>query len=292
MKAFISAPPGQATDAIRRALVGLQIEPVEAEKLIGGGDWNTWIRNAIDNADVVVVVLPNSDAVPPAFMFETGVAVGLGKPVLVVVPKSRQSPLAFTGLREVRANLDDVEAITLGLSAFLGLGQVGRAGPEATLRRRTPQPELGQWLDVKLRELQTVTSPTSQGHQLEQIVAELFRESGAEVQVAERGPDRGIDMAVMFGSDEPFGGVLFVQVKRTQSHHAFRNAMAQLQAAVIDRGTQLGLLVYWSPIATSRWFETVPLVVALDLTELPVRLGSQSLVEVVAEERNRAIHAI
>ena len=154
--------------------------------------------------------------------------------------------LAFTGLREVRANLDDVEAITLGLSAFLGLGQVGRAGPEATLRRRTPQPELGQWLDVKLRELQTVTSPTSQGHQLEQIVAELFRESGAEVQVAERGPDRGIDMAVMFGSDEPFGGVLFVQVERTRraTSTRFRNAMAQLQAAVIDRGTQLGLLVY------------------------------------------------
>ena len=33
----------------------------------------------------------------------------------------------------------------------------------------------------------------------------------------------------------------------------------------------------------------MPLVVALDLTELPVRLGSRSLVEVVAEERNRAI---
>lgn len=291
MKAFVSAPLGQISDAIHRALAELRIESIEAEKLIGGVDWNTWLRNAIGNVDVVVVALPNSDAVPPAYMFEIGVAVGLGKSVLVVVPKSQQSPLAFAGLQEVRADPDDADAITLGLSAILGLGQAPRTGSEAKLRRRTPQPELGQWLETRLRELRALPA-MSQAHQLEQIVAELFREAGAEVQVADRGPDRGIDMAVMFGSDEPFGGALFVQVKRAQSHHAFRDAMTQLQTAVINRGTQLGLLVYWSPIATPYWFETVPLVVALDLAELPARLGSQSLVEVVAEERNRAIHAI
>ena len=99
-------------------------------------------------------------------------------------------------------------------------------------------------------------------------------------------------MAVMFDSEDTFGGALVVQVKLTQSHHSFREAMRLLQSAAIDRGTQIALLVYWSPNVSPHWSDSVPLVVGLDLATLPSRLQERSIVEIVTEERNRAIHAI
>ena len=59
----MSAPPGQSTDAIRRPSSHSGSSRSRRRNSSGGVDWNTWIRSAIDNADVVVVVLPDSDAI-------------------------------------------------------------------------------------------------------------------------------------------------------------------------------------------------------------------------------------
>lgn len=287
VKAFVSAPAGLPAQAIRRVLTSLGIELIDAASAPGGLGWGSWLRLAVGDADIVLVALPEKEPDPSAFMVEIGVAVGLGKPILVVVPKSRRPPLALAELPYVRADIDDSDAIALNVRAVLGLRE--RTNEPRRKAPTTVQPELAQWLDTGIASLEHLQI-TGQAERLESLVAELFRRAGGEVRTAESSGDAEIDMAMMFGPDAPVGGVILIEVKRLRSRRSLIDAVRRLQVAVLERGSELGLLVYWNPNDRVNWIESAPRVISLDLSVLPDRLRTMSLAEVVADERNRAIH--
>src|SRR6266536_5800940 len=113
---FISAPAGMD---LRPLLAGLQRRGAAPYVLSDvarlGANTSESVQDAIAAADRVLVVL----AAEPASLncaFEAGVAVGLGKPVVVVTDPDVAVPSDFGGFLIVRARPNDVAASTLRLT--------------------------------------------------------------------------------------------------------------------------------------------------------------------------------
>jgi hypothetical protein len=91
----------------------------------------------IRSADAVITVLTDEHG-PNAF-FETGVALGLGKPVLIVGEDSMimddlVPDRVLTSLPRVRAKLTDGDALRFHVTAFLEAVQKGRSGSEPAMK--------------------------------------------------------------------------------------------------------------------------------------------------------------
>jgi hypothetical protein len=288
MICFVSAPVGVDTRPVIDTLTLEGLNHIDAGSLQSGGSFTDAIRSAIASSDLVLVILPERGPDPPAFMIEVGMALGLAKHLLVVVPKSRQPPAVLSDVQCVRADVDDVEAIRLNVRAALkDLGAPKSRREDLAAPR--PQRELASWLASMLAELPTDSH--SAGVALERIVAELFRRAGGEV---EPSPElrAGPDLAVLLDTPSTVNGVLLVEVKRVRGKTDLRNAMLQMQEFVLQRGAALGIVAYLNVGRTVQSPSPVPRIVAIDLTDLPQRLETQSLGEILSIERNRAVHGM
>ena len=292
MKCFLSGVVVGSTNGIRVALGAAGIDIVEYGSIAVGADLNSWLVTSVEESDLVIIALPPTAPDPAAIMVEIGVALGLRKPVLILAPKDRESPSALAGLRYVRADLDDAEAIALHIRALQkSIPEHREAAATPTARRSTePQSEVAAWLTVSLHQLRQ-SSGIERNQLLESIVSSLFERAGGLVETAPR-TDDGPDLAVMFGADSATPGVLLVEAKATYAWRPLEQAMLQLERYVADRGAQLGVLIYWSPKLSVRPPDGSPRVLALDLAELPGRLEEQSLAELLAAERNRKVHGM
>ena len=94
---FVSAPAGAD---LRPLLDGLRRRGGQPFVLTDvaalGGDILHSLRTAIGRADQVIVVLGDTSALNQAF--ETGVAVALGKPLLIIAPPGSAVPADLVGL--------------------------------------------------------------------------------------------------------------------------------------------------------------------------------------------------
>jgi hypothetical protein len=256
--------------------------------------WNEWIRDEIAASDMVLVVLPAKPPDPPAFLVEIGMALGLAKPILILAPEDRP-PSDLAGVQYVRASPDDSKALELHLRALVEASAVPRGLRSPPTRRVRAQPDVAAWLARSLQELaaKPELGAQDQARSLETLVAELFRRAGGLVETAEASSADAPDLAVMFDQFPALEGPLLVDVKvRRHGRPPERSALDRLQRYVLERGALLGVLVYWSPAGrlpapAGTW----PLI-TIDLTHLTEELETQSLPDVLAKERNRAVHGV
>jgi hypothetical protein len=290
VRCFVSSPADISLGAVTRALEVMGVEVRDLRSMSGGAELSGWMRNEMAASDMVLVLLPESRPYPPAFMVEIGVAIGLGKPLLVLTPEGHEVPSDLAGVPYGRVAFDDSEAIALHLRALV---QSLKASPGPTWTgsgHAAPQPEVGAWLAQSLRELAD-RDPGERARLLETLVVELFRRAGGLV---ESGPPRddSPDVAVMFDEVPALSGPLLVDVKLYgRGQHPDRSALQQLQRYVAERGALLGILLYWSPGAEPlSQTPNLPGLIAINLSELAQDLQSRALPEVLAVARNRAIH--
>lgn len=286
MKSFVSAPTNTPLGGLRQALGSLDIDVADAGSISPGTDWTSWLRDEMSACDLIVVVLPETEPDPPAFLLEIGVAIGLGKRLLVIMPEDRRPPPGLEGIQYLRAHVNDVAAITLHLRAAL------QSAPATTLeaepgRRATAMPELAAWLENSLSALEAQPAGV-RGRVLENLVERLFRESGGFVEESPS-PGSGPDLAVLFAEPSPVSGPLLVEVKGQSDRRRLEQGALQLQQWVLDRGAALGVLMYRGT-RRQEPLRSLPRIVAVDLDELPGELRTRSLAEVLAAARNRAIH--
>ena len=244
------------------------------------------LRLAIQRADRVLVVLGEAPAPNP--MFEAGLALGLGKPLLIIAAPGATVPADLAGQVIVRARPDDLDAINFALD------QVQERATRET--RRTPGPG-GHPLGAAVAD-QLLARLGMSGHTEASSIAILLEaiEASGSVAVVNTERDPGFDLGVWSDDLEAIGGnPLLVEVKRS----LVPGAVDQVLHGLADHpNARLGLVVYLEPSAADRPTSRAELdqarfpVLIISLQQLLRRMASASFAEVVRDMRNRSAHGL
>jgi hypothetical protein len=126
---FISAPFGATLGSLTRVLDRAEIRWEWARSNLDLSDRLPGdLRKIIRGVDFVVGVILGGSA-SDNIMFEVGLAVGMGKPVLLVVADQRKVPSDLAGIPSVQASLDDEGALALHLDLLIRRSRQGPRYP-------------------------------------------------------------------------------------------------------------------------------------------------------------------
>jgi hypothetical protein len=279
---FISAP---ASADLRPLLEGLDRRGAEAYVLsdvaqLGASSLQS-VQEAIGSADMVLVVVGDDPTSANSF-FEAGLAMGLGKPVLIVADPNVQLPADMAGILVIRAHPNEWNAIDFALNQAEGRSSSRpHTFPEATGR---PLGALSDRLIARISQL-----PAQQaGRTAVDVLVEAIEASGA---VAARSPtpDHGFDLGVWSDDlDAIAANPLLIEVKRSAIAGSFEQVLRALRR---NTSARAALIVYINESVDYPPHVYFP-VLAISLKDLLTRMRTASFAEVIRDLRNRSIHGL
>jgi hypothetical protein len=283
---YVSAPSDLD---LRPLLDGLKRRGAEPYVLSGVARLGTEIlqslRLAIQRADQVLVVLGDTPA--PNSMFEAGLALGLGKSLLIIAPPGATVPTDLAGQVVARARPDDLNAINFVLDHVQQ-----HAVRDA---RRAPGPS-GRPLGGDLAD-RLLARVSESGHTVASSIGVLIEAIEASGSVAVVNTDGlGFDLGVWSDDLEAIGGnPLLVEVKRS----LMPGAVEQLLHGLADHpSARLGLVVYLEPPREDQPPSRTELdqarfpVLVISLQQLLRRMASASFAEAIRDLRNQSAHGL
>jgi hypothetical protein len=286
MRVFLSASAGTDTHILREALRELGAETLATTDVASGGG----LSSVLQPTDRLIALLHDSQVGNTAVLVETGIAIGMQLPVLVIAPPNSAIPAALGDVIVVRGAADDPAALQLPLRLFLR-AKAGQTSPPPSPSADRAQLDLAKFRqELALLEAdQGSRSGAEAGAALETFVADLLRYAGAQVeQQPVRGTERPDIALAVPGAEERLGTVI-VEVKASRDRAILRSGAAQLLDYVLALQAGLGVLIYPGPEIQ---LPTMPMTVTLSLEQLLTELDSRSLGEVLTRARNEAIHRL
>jgi hypothetical protein len=287
---FVSAPAGVDLRPLLAALRRRGANPfVLSDVAPLGASILQSVRQAIDTADHILVVLAGDEAGSLNPVFEAGIATGRWKSVVVVADPQVAVPADFSGLLTVRARPDEVDAVTFALDQAEGRPVTPTPPARATGRA------LGAGADQLLDRAGDISSLT-EPHAIEQaavdVIVQALEGSGA-VAVQGAGGDRDFDVGVWSDDLASIAATpLLIDVTPTFSPQAVEQALSGLRAAPT---AQVALIVYLDPTgadpAALLQAARFP-VLAISLSGLLGRMRTSSFAEVIRDLRNRSVHGV
>jgi hypothetical protein len=249
--------------------------------------------NELAGIDAFIAVMSSgsSDGSLHVLLFEAGAAKAAGWPSLVIYERGFELPAPLLEFQGIGVDFSDIEPLRLQLRMFLKtLPHAETSQGSFSTRHLAEEYRRDLWL--RLAKMQK-TAPEFRGLQFERLVVELFKAGGALTIEPESG-DTGIDAAVVFPGTERLLGPIVVEAK--WAHHSspqrMEDAERQLMTYVVERGARMGILIYDSAVPFPN-LKSSPFVLVFWLPQLLERLDDgNSLVEIVVEARNRAVHGV
>lgn len=289
---FVSAPTGLKLSTLRESLLAHGIRPLIPEELTAGTDWASEIQRQMQDADLVIGVLPGHKQAP-SVIFELGQAWALGKRILLIAsPKAEWLSFPLNRVLVLRVDVKNRSALDFALDQFLSAPANREPEPP---RMPFERKALGQRADGLLKRLEEWRH-LGNGRTLEAIVGDALRDAGTDVVVESHEHERGADLAVWSDALQPFvGNPLLVEVKsRIQDKASVKQATEQLTGYLATSGARWALLVYGDgPASTAAlWASTPPNVIALSAAELLEALRGRSFPEVIRDLRNERVHGV
>lgn len=244
------------------------------------------IQHAISAADRVLVLL-GTEAISPNSALEAGIAIGLGKPLVVVAAPQLSLPYDFAGVLTVHARPQDLDAIDFALDQAEGRADTGR-----TLGPSTGSP-LGYRADQLLERAAGISKadPASLERSVIQVLVEALEDSG-NVAVESAGPNRRFDLGVWSDDlDAIAANPLLIEIKRSLSTQGLHQALVELHSTPSAR---LALVIYVEPTpADDKAIQATRFpVLAISLGEMLEQMRTRSFAEVVRDLRNRSVHGL
>lgn len=287
MRLFIASSDRLATKVISDALRARGIDSASASSPAGFQA----TLNDKGGVDGVVAWLSGDQEAQAGVMFELGFAEGRGLPVLALCDEHRpefgflkQRPVVVLG------GLSNQPALEFQLSGFAASLKL----PEPLSSGRSSKPsDLPSVNSALAHARRQVEEGRQNVFALERFAADLLESVGAIVGPSEErsgGRDR-FDFAISVPGLELHGGPVAVEVKSVSTRSTLYKAAQQLQSAVLQSHSSLGLLLYDDgrlPQSASP-LKPVPMVVMLGLEDLIARLGRMPLAEVIEDARNAAV---
>jgi hypothetical protein len=160
----------------------------------------------LDQFDFAVAVIPagpgEGNAGVSAIYVEIGVAAARELPLLVVVEPPGPPAPALAGLTTVITQIDNEEALRLQLGLFLRWVQAAPRAPRAAQPPALSQHLVPAAYAARLRAAR-MSPPGQRGMAFEQLVSDVLRDAGAQVeQRPPGGPDLGVDIAAFIPGEE------------------------------------------------------------------------------------------
>jgi hypothetical protein len=289
---FVSAPTGISLDTLRESLLAHGIRPLIPQDLSTGMDWVAGIKQQLQDADLVVGVLP-SDKSSSWVLFELGQASALNKMILLIASEgSNLIDHIVQRLLVLRTTPDNREAIDFALDQLLSSPpETTEATTKATYQARV----LGAESDQLLNRLSTLVK-AGDARSFESLVAEAIRHSGTDVVVESPVRDRGADLAVWSDVLQPFvGNPFLIEIKlRIKDRASAEVTFGQLNSFLSAASTSWGLLVYGEgPVPEDTlWQNCPPNILLLPAGALFESLRSRAFPEVIRDLRNRRVHSV
>lgn len=277
---FISAPFGEDTSVLRRALEENSIRWIDHTSLSTGSSWPDAIDSALAKSDFVCVVLPAGQH--QNVLFEAGIAYARRKPILAFVGSSANLPSDILSLIYVKTDTKDPDTVRSVLRMFL------RHADDKRPRRSQKTPS-----SHTPKVSATSALPPGPGHEFERKTAELLEGAGFIVSGPAERRDQGADLAVWIDDLESMGNPLLVEVKAGDlSAQRLRDAAWQLREHVTKTHGRCGLLIYWDrqdrefPRVSKEW----PLIFQLSGQTLTRLVHEKRLSQELLRLRNAAAH--
>jgi Restriction endonuclease len=307
-RCFISAPFGVDVSAVLDVLNERGIRARRLDSLRAGRSITSVIKSELHRSDFVCVILPRS-ADSASTLFELGVAVGLGKPTMVLAEQDVAIPVDLSDWPFGRISLDKPDTVRVAVNSLMqNLQRKARAATErafqpevAAASYASPPPRLERVPEQAFDREQAFSelgeikmlSPADRAHKFQRFVSSLFEKAGIPVALESGHSDRGIDLA--FWLDEVSRVIvnpIFVEVKTRLSANSWKESSDQLFHYLTAMRGQCGLLITLElpPSDTPRFTPTLPLIVTLTAEELVSLLWSRQLGRELIRIRNRAVH--
>lgn len=280
-RCFISAAYGAQLQVLQRVLDSYQvrwewpvISPI-SEPILGS------IVGAIKKADFIVCVL-HGDTPSQNVLIEIGMAIGLGKPLLVLSVGKTEIPFDLSGSTVFVTDLHNEKLLSFHLDLFL------RSLSERRKSKASPQPSLPTIRDAT--PLQLFDSD------LEQSTAVAIARVGGRVTIPSRtSGERTPDLLMWLPQfDKNLFNPAAVEVTGGTADVDLETLKLRLASFVRSTGLQCGLIVVNSVALEreARKLKPIPYVFVLTLNELKAKLQSSELASWVKHERNRLAHGV
>ena len=287
---FISAPGETNIGPIRQALTARGVNVLGLSDVAAGTSWQAALISSIIQADLIIGVLAHRDSAN--MMFELGIAAGYKKPVLIFAPaKGDILPSNLKGFQVVRTSLHNREAIDFALDQIL-------ASPATQVRAELPKTPLNQKRTIAagyFRERLAQVLRDGHWRELETLVAQVLRESGAEVVAESDTPDKRIDLVVWSDGLRPYVDNPFpIEIKaRLRTREDAKRALNQTERSANVIGSRWSMLLYGEgPTSSDRVWLSNPAVLALKIDDLLIRLEPVSFPDIARTLRNRHVHGL
>lgn len=247
-----------------------------------GADIAQSLRFAISRADRVLVILTDKPALNPAL--EAGIALALGKPLLIIAAPGSSIPSDLNGQLIAQARPDDLDAINYALDHA-----EAPAAPSAD-RRSVPRPTGRPLGRDRTNQLLATLDLTGEYPTEQSAIAVILEAIEASRGVGVVSADSGFDLGVWSDDLDAIGGnPLLVEIKRSLTRGAVDQVLRALDAHPTAR---LALLVYTEPSPQAELARSRFPVLVISLQQLLDRMASASFAEVVRDLRNRIVHGL
>lgn len=288
---FISAAFGEKLGIVKDVLDQNGVRVLGTEDANFGQSLYENALDVINRADLFIGVLSHNRT-SQNVLFELGVAIGLGKQVVIFEPpKADLIPFNLQHFLVIRTSLQNRDAIAFALGQILSAPErssVPIAGTPRSGRGLGHQADefIGNYSDIIMH---------SRGWQLEELVASAIRASGVEIVSESFRENARVDLAVWSDAlQSSVGNPLLIEVKRKLlSKQEFRRAAEQLASAARDAGSTWGLLLYGEgPTKLDFSWIPMPTVLIISIREILEAMRTATFVDVVRDLRNRRVHGV
>jgi hypothetical protein len=291
---FISAPFGADLGRLPNVLdeAGIHWEWAKSDDVGYSERLPGDLRKIIRNVDFLLAVLFDKPA-DANTMFEVGVAVGAGKPVLLVLAAEGPLPFNLQAFQHVRASLNDETALALHLDLLIRSIERGFRYPVSLGRKRGVSPvSFGK----------PIIHGRPPADDLEAEVVELIEDAGGRVLLQ---PHHGGSAETRFAPDllfwlpTPDADFLNPAVLEVKGYPLTQLKLSELEQQLFvflqDTGVRTGLIVGRGvgakPLVGLRGSPALS-VFFLDYDEFRQLLKSGQLANHLRRERNRAAHGL
>lgn len=292
---FIIARSNTDLSVIDSVLADRNISVLSADAYPFGSNLLSETTKRIAEADFIISVLEDSDS--SGLFFESGIAYGLNKPIMLLTSLP-ELPISLTSSATpyIRAEVTNRDAIAFAVDQLLRspLRKIRKEPSLATALPEASQP-LGDVAVELLDEFKSF-SPSKNELDVIRILTTAIKASGISIFAEAKSVDIGADIALW--SDDlatMFTNPFLIEVKNDIRSAAEAERIIGQLLKYLRMGNSNGMLLVYqtaSDAALQRLSQTDILVLSISLVGLLSRLEKESLVGIIRDLRNRAMHHI
>ena len=283
LRAYISAPLASDLGALPKIL---EVHSVDWEWANSPATSGTSPADAIERADLFIGVLTGVRE-DKRVLFETGVAAGLRKRILVLRTTAKVWPTDVLGIKSARLRLNDREALHLHIDALL-------ASPADSIFQRSIHPDLKP-SNVVAPEQKPIRPGHSYEAQIAARLADVIARAGGSALHEPEGKSGTSkfrpDMLIWLGNQDPqLLDPAAVEIRRRLDPESLKSLADRMIGFMQATGVRSSIIVSESqilPTVAFRW----PTIFSLSLDEFENLVEQGALGRFLREKRNKAMHA-